>query len=262
MLTEKGTEAFEFILTHYKTGEEFKSKDIGFASATLTPLVKEGYLNKKDTKPIIYSLAEGAKEEYEKKKPKKDFAPYSLEEYKEEQKMSYDELCKYLIKKYGIVAGDYFLKENCISQNQKIKRGKEGLYIHHYYGKKYIMLCNTKWASKHSFEYQKGENLVYCNIFEHLLLHIKITLNYIKGNDRIYDGEFPGIGGVVNHIGPAIYAKFYKGESLVENISEEEFNSIMESFFDRVEYESESFTRYAAEAAYGRGCEKVSSYYM
>ena len=27
MLTEKGTEAFEFILTHYKAGEEFKSKD-------------------------------------------------------------------------------------------------------------------------------------------------------------------------------------------------------------------------------------------
>lgn len=262
MLTEKGTEAFEFILANYKVDEEFKSKDIGFAPATLTALVKDGYLNKKDTKPITYSLAKDAKEKYENQKPKKDFAPYSLEEYEEEQAMSYDELCKYLIKKYGIVAGDYFLKENCISQNQKIKRGKEGLYIHHYYEKKYIMLCNTEWASKHNFEYQKGENLVYCNIFEHLLLHIKITLSYLMKNNGVSDGEFPGIGGVVNHIGPAIYAKFYKGESLVENISKEEFNSIMESFFDEVEYESEAFTRYAAEAAYGRGRERVSNYYM
>lgn len=266
MLTEKGTEAFEFILIHYKTGEGFKSKDIGFAPATLIALVKEGYLNKKDTKPVTYFLVEGAKEEYEKKKPKKDFLPYSFEEYKEEQKMSYDELCNYLIKKYGVVAGDYFLKENCISQNKKIKRNKEGLYIHHYYEKDHIMLCNSEWASQHTFDYQKGKNLIYCNIFEHLLLHIKITLGYIRKSFGAPDddGEFPGIGGVVNYIGPAIYAKFYKGEPLVENISEKEFNSIMKSFFDKIEYESEggAFTRYAAEAAYNKGCEKISSYYM
>lgn len=262
MLTEKGTEAFEFILTHYKVGEEFKSKDIGFAPATLTTLVKEGYLNKKDTKPITYFLAKDAKEKYEKKKPKKDFIPYSAEEYLKEEQMPYNELCKYLINKYGIVDGDYFLNENCTSVNQKIKRGKEGLYIHHYYEKDHIMLCDSKWASQHTFDYQKGKNLIYCNIFEHLLLHMKITFYIILKNNGAPDGEFPGIGGVINHIGPAIYAKFYKGESLVENISEEQFNSIMESFFCEIEDESEAFTRYAAEAAYDRGCEKVSSYYM
>ncbi len=227
MLTEKGTQIFELILNKYQVGEEFRAKDIGAASATLTSIVKEGYLDKKDTKPLTYLLKEGAEEEYEKRKPKK-FNPYSYQEFKKQQELTYDELCKYLINKYGIVDGNYFCTESCSSQNSKIRRGKEGLFIHHYYEKDFIMLCNKEWAVINSFEYQMGKNLIYCNIFEHLLLHIKIALNEFS-EEKL--PNLVGIGGIVNFIAPKIFYE-YKVTSQIENINKQLFDNIMEDFFN------------------------------
>ena len=55
---------------------------------------------------------------------------------------------------------------------------------------------NEKNAKNYPYDYQKAERLVYCNILEHLLLHILILENY-KSDDYIL-----GIGGAVFYIVP------------------------------------------------------------
>lgn len=87
---------------------------------------------------------------------------------------SYIECCDYLKKKYGKVNGNYFLTESFKSVNSKIKRTKEGLYIHHLDEDKAIMLSNKEYAIKNPYKYQLHDRLVYCNLLEHLILHIKI----------------------------------------------------------------------------------------
>jgi len=107
--------------------------------------------------------------------------------------MDYFKQCQYLKIKYGLVSGDYFQDKNCKIVNHKIKRSSEGLQIHHimeYNENPYICnLSESSQALNNSFEYQKSKNLVYCNLIEHLILHIKITLfrNKIL-NQKILDG--------------------------------------------------------------------------
>jgi hypothetical protein len=111
--------------------------------------------------------------------------------------LSYQECCSLLIIKYGRVSGDYFLDKNCTKKNTSITRGAEGLYIHHIGEDKYIMLSNPNFARKASFEYQRAQRLVYCNLLEHLVLHIKI---YEKtGPHTVY-----GVGGIYNFIVPEL----------------------------------------------------------
>ena len=85
----------------------------------------------------------------------------------------------YLKKKYGMCPGSYYLTEKCVSTNAKIRRGSEGLQVHH--DKEWNpddischSLSSKELALKYPFEYQKEENLTYCNALEHFLLHIKI----------------------------------------------------------------------------------------
>ena len=92
-----------------------------------------------------------------------------------EMHMSYCELCDYLVSKYGASEYDYFLTEDCISQNKKVKRGKEGLYCHHRDEDKGANLSGCQ-AQKQPFRWQKADRLVYCNLIEHLILHIKIAV--------------------------------------------------------------------------------------
>lgn len=206
-LTEKGKKALNYIFTFYSDYKEFTAKELSvkagesIAAATLNPLVKEGYLNKNDSKtPIRYSLSKNAQELYKRKMPK-TFLPYSEEEMTKQLQMSYKELCDYLTNKYGIVDGSFFCNDTCRSVNTKIKRGKEGLYIHHIKEDTHIMLSDPKYAKLWSFDYQKGTNLVYCNIFEHFLLHYKIVIEYKINNTSF---ELPGIGGIINYIAPYI----------------------------------------------------------
>lgn len=115
---------------------------------------------------------------------------------------TYKNFCTSLIKKYGPVKYDYFANDNFTSKNHsKIGRGNEGLVIHHIYENKGIMLCNPKYARLHSFEYQKAKNLLYCNYFEHLILHMLICFE-----KQIPDikGELLGFGGVFDRIDPEI----------------------------------------------------------
>ncbi len=97
-------------------------------------------------------------------------------EIKDELKMTYGELQYYLIQKYGSAIYDYFITPECKSKNKKVSRTSEGLYCHHMDEDKGGNLGNPPQAKMQPFEWQKRERLVYCNILEHLILHMKIAI--------------------------------------------------------------------------------------
>lgn len=97
-------------------------------------------------------------------------------EFKDELKMTYGELQSYLIQKYGGAKCDYFVNPECKSKNKKVSRTSEGLYCHHMDEDKGGNLGNPPQAKMQPFEWQKKERLVYCNILEHLILHMKIAV--------------------------------------------------------------------------------------
>lgn len=93
-----------------------------------------------------------------------------------ELQMPYTELQRYLIDKYGGAICDYFTSPECRSKNRKVTRTSEGLYCHHMDEDKGGNLGNSFQARLQPFEWQKKDRLVYCNILEHLILHIKIAV--------------------------------------------------------------------------------------
>lgn len=88
--------------------------------------------------------------------------------------LSYKECCNFLKNKYGPIYYPYFVNENCKSKNEKIMRGKFGIYVHHIDEDIYANLCNPEIARNLPFSSQLGHKLVYCNLLEHFVLHIKI----------------------------------------------------------------------------------------
>ena len=120
------------------------------------------------------------------------------DEYHAQMKLSYAELVEYLLKKYGAAKEDYFINDSFSTKNRRVSRTKEGLYCHHIDEDKAIMLSNDQYAKNNPFSYQKAERLVYCNILEHLLLHIKIAEE--PRNVNANENELPGIGGAINLI--------------------------------------------------------------
>lgn len=155
--------------------------------------------------------------------------------------MTYNELVDYLLKKYGPAKYNYFCTESCKSKNPKVSRTKEGVYCHHIDEDKAIMLSNDKFAKNNKFEYQKAERLVYCNVLEHLILHIKIAEE--PKNSNANKMELQGIGGAVNFICPQIndYYNGYKFKqshliklySLIENNFDDYIN-VLKYFLETV----------------------------
>lgn len=101
------------------------------------------------------------------------------EEIWQQYELSYADLLLYLKKKYDLPKGSYYLTEACVSTNAKIRRGSEGLQVHH--DKEWNpddischSLSSKELALKYSFDYQQPYNLTYCNALEHFILHIKI----------------------------------------------------------------------------------------
>lgn len=98
----------------------------------------------------------------------------------------YLELCEYFKEKYGEVKENYFTED--FKPNDSIKKTDLGLQIHHIkeWDKNNIFTVNlsdSKKAKRFPFEYQLKENLCYCNLLEHFLLHVKIDIlrtNYFK----------------------------------------------------------------------------------
>lgn len=111
--------------------------------------------------------------------------------------MNYDAIVTALLKRYGKATHDYFKDTSCKQKNSLVSRTSEGLYCHHIDEDKAIMLSNDKYAQENPFAYQKAGRLVYCNLLEHLILHVKIAES---PNDNANEHELPGIGGAVNFI--------------------------------------------------------------
>ena len=118
--------------------------------------------------------------------------------YKKMLGSSYADIVKYLLKKYGVAKHDYFKDTACTTKNPLVSRTSEGLYCHHIDEDKAIMLSNDAYAATNPFDYQKADRLVYCNLLEHLILHIKIAAE--PRNVDANENELPGIGGAVNFI--------------------------------------------------------------
>lgn len=97
-------------------------------------------------------------------------------EIRKELSLSYDELTKYLIEKYGAAKVDYFCTSSCRSRNNAVSRTKDGLLCHHIDEDKGGNLSKPALAAMQPYEWQKKERLVYCNYIEHLILHIKIAI--------------------------------------------------------------------------------------
>ncbi len=104
-------------------------------------------------------------------------------EYNEVKEMTYKDFFTYLINKYGTPSYPFELydvdvdPESSLSMIEiSMKKRKEGLYVHHFFECFYpeYILVMAKTASKYPKEYQYKDNLCYCNLLEHMYLHILI----------------------------------------------------------------------------------------
>ncbi|RPF57765.1 hypothetical protein [Abyssicoccus albus] len=130
-----------------------------------------------------------------------------IEYYLNLLKMTYDQLTRYLIDKYGPATDDYYRESSYYRfLNGEIKnittgnysRTNEGLYCHHIDENKMMNISNKEFIKNYnySFDYQKKERLVYCNLIEHLILHTLITIE-TKGNY--------GYLGYITYLSPTIH---------------------------------------------------------
>lgn len=135
---------------------------------------------------------------------------FDEEELKEVKNLTYLEYCDYLQNKYGM--GNVAYMYPSFNKNQKASRSKEGLIAHHKMENRAIMLADPNHARNWPYEWQLPENLVYCNILEHLLLHILICkYPEVEGLESV------GIGGIINFIVPELN-DVYSG-----NLSKQEY---------------------------------------
>lgn len=142
-----------------------------------------------------------------------DYITVKMEEkeYYELMEMTYNEVCNYLKKKYGEIKQSYFATSTCASPNRRIKRTKEGLFIHHIKEDRKIMLSHKEVALKYPFSYQEGENLVYCDFLEHLILHYKIVEEFLTEKSIEETKLIVGFGGIVNFMVPELNDYFFRG---------------------------------------------------
>jgi len=123
----------------------------------------------------------------------------NLVEYEKIKNYNYLEYCDYLQQKYGIALCDYMTKS--WNKNKKITRTKDGLYAHHKYEDHAILLSNPEYAKKNPYDWQLRENIIYCDLLEHLFLHILICENPSENRNT---NEKVGLGGIVNFIVPEL----------------------------------------------------------
>lgn len=153
------------------------------------------------------------------------------EEYHAIMRLSYADLVDYLLKKYGAAQEDYFINDSFATKNKRVSRTKEGLLCHHIDEDKAIMLSNDQYAKNNPFSYQKADRLVYCNILEHLLLHIKIAEE--PRNVNANTNELPGIGGAISMICRQVN-DFYEGQIPSQEWQQNVMRLIADSFDDYI----------------------------
>lgn len=92
-------------------------------------------------------------------------------EYNKIKMLDYFGYVAYLLKKYGPVKDNYFRTDDCNS----VTPNGTGLHRHHIFENIIANLQDPEIAKLYDFKYQLAEHLVYCNKFEHILLHILIA---------------------------------------------------------------------------------------
>lgn len=83
----------------------------------------------------------------------------------------------------------------------KMQKNKRRPLSSHKYEDHAILLSTKEFAMKNPFEWQKAENIVYCDYLEHLFLHILICENPSKEQNK---NEAVGIGGAMVFIIPEL----------------------------------------------------------
>lgn len=153
-----------------------------------------------------------------------------LSEYEQLLKVSYGDIVDWLKEKYGPAKHNYFKDTNCTTKNPHVTRTSEGLYCHHIDEDKAIMLSNDKFAAANPFDYQKASRLVYCNLLEHLLLHVKIAEN---PSAQANENELPGIGGAINFICKDLN-DIYSGKDFTEDWRKTIAEKVKDNFDDYI----------------------------
>lgn len=151
--------------------------------------------------------------------------------YEKMLSMSYDDIVKLLLKKYGAAKHDYFTDRECTIKNKLVSRTAEGLFCHHIDEDKAIMLSNDEYAARNPFEYQKKNRLVYCNLLEHLLLHVKIAEE--PRNPDANENELPGIGGAINYLCKQLN-DIYAGKEPAEEWRKTVASKVQDNFDDYI----------------------------
>ena len=120
-----------------------------------------------------------------------------IKEFNTVKTMSYRRYCRYLQDKYGIGLDDYFTSG--FSPKKTCKRTNEGLFVHHIKEDTSVHLSDVKYAKECPYDWQKKENLVYCDYLEHLFLHVLICkIPYYQAGDEV------GIGGIIKYLVPKL----------------------------------------------------------
>ena len=104
-----------------------------------------------------------------------------MKEWKKVKNYSYLQYVNYLNNKYGAVTDSYY-KYNKAGKFVACRPQKKGLIVHHVREDVVANLCDKTIALTNPIEYQQPENLVYCDLLEHLFLHILITENLSVDN--------------------------------------------------------------------------------
>lgn len=128
------------------------------------------------------------------------------EYYSKLMDMSYDEAISTLIDKHGTVIDNYYVEKsyNRFLEGEiknptkgKFSKTNEGLFCHHILENKFKNISDKNYISKHqySYEYQTKEYLVYCDLIEHMILHVLIT--------KETDGE-NGVNGLCEYLKPMV----------------------------------------------------------
>lgn len=132
--------------------------------------------------------------------------------------LGYEGSVKYLLEKYGQASLPYFEKDSyedflngkvAAPAKNRVTRTIDGLYCHHVREDKGILLSTPKAikAFQYPYEWQLPENLVYCTLLEHLVLHAMIAIEQKDASDQMR----LGIGGYVNFMRPELISWFVQG---------------------------------------------------
>lgn len=111
-----------------------------------------------------------------------------------------------------------------------VTQTNEGQFCHHIDEDKVIMLYNDKFAVNNPFEYQKADRLVYCNLLDHLLLHVKIAENT---NPDVNENELLGIGRAINLICKD-FNDIYSGKDFTDEWHKKAANNVKDNFDDYI----------------------------